>query len=59
MACANGHIETVSLFLEKSQSHDIQINAKDQRGAHAIHFAFFYGHSDIVELLENDSNQRP
>jgi ankyrin repeat protein len=47
MACANGHINTVSFLLDNHASCSVQ----NDQGNSALHWAAMNGHLDVVELL--------
>ena len=51
MACANGHIEIVSLLLELSKDGYININAANQNNQYAFDLAKQNNHSEVLRLM--------
>ena len=56
VACKNGHIEIIKLFLDSSER-NIDLNARNNEGTIAFTWACRNGHKDVVQLLLDNSER--
>ena len=51
LACANGHLKTAEIIMQKSADLNIVLDAKTTSGSTAFHLASKNGHIDIFKML--------
>ena len=51
MACRNGQTETAQLLIQSSKEFGIDLNAKDNDGSTALHWACSNGETETVQMI--------